>query len=96
MGPVSAAKDVMKFNLSQIKDEEATLLAESMFESGRDVETVLQDIRCIDALLAMEKQYILCQGVVRKTARGYYRKNSGISDDFERIIEARVNGAFNW
>lgn len=73
-----------------MKDEEAMLFVETCLENGSGVDEALQDMRMIDNMLSAERNYILVAKVVTKTSRGYYRKNSSLHDQWQRILEGRV------
>ena len=73
-----------------MKDSECLLFMEVALENGSDVHQAIQDMKMIDNLLLAERNHFLAFGAVKKTSRGYFRKNSSLSKTIENIVEARA------
>lgn len=81
-----------KFGTEVMKDEECLLFADACLENGSSVQDAISDMRMIDAMLHAERLHLMVGKQVQRTRAGYYRKGSGLSYTFEKIIEARADG----
>lgn len=83
-----------KYDLNEMKDEEALLFLETGMENGSDVKEAIADMRMIDTLLHMKKLHFVVRGHIKTTKAGYYRKGSELSKALDAVIDGRANGAF--
>lgn len=85
-----------KVGTSEIDCEQSLVFLEAAVENGTSKKDALQDLRMIDAMLKMSKLHRVVHVHVKKTQAGYSRKGVGFYDCLERIVEGRVDGAFNY
>lgn len=84
-----------KYGNMEIKNDEFLIAVEVALENNcDDMREALADARCIDHLLKVKKLNRAVTVHVKKTGKGHVRKGVGFYDDLEKIIEARMNGAF--
>lgn len=86
-----------KYRTSEMKKEEVeTFMEAALRENGDDMSEAWQDMRMIDAMLYAKRLHAAVGHEVRKTRAGYYRKGSDIYTMMDGIVQARVDGKFNF
>ncbi len=77
------------FGTSIIKMDEYVVMAKVMRDSGMTTEEIDKDITLIDDCLQLLRSSSVLMSM-RRTSKGYLRKNSGLSDIIEKRLEIEL------
>jgi homoaconitase/3-isopropylmalate dehydratase large subunit len=81
---------------TEMNAEECLVFIDTALQNGSTANEAIQDMRMIDAMVSISKLHMIVFPHVRKTGRGYSRKAMGFRDQLERILEARIDNAFDY
>jgi hypothetical protein len=84
-----------KYGTSVMKQDEVLLFIEAALENGSEISEAFADVKMIDTMLYAELIYKANRHSLTKTSSGHYRKGSDMNVMFLKILEGRVNGAFD-
>ena len=76
--------------------EESALFLKVAIKNGLDTDEALADMKMMDAIFHMHRLQLVCAPLTNKTASGRFRKDSTFQANLEKIIDARMIGAFKY
>ena len=84
-----------KYGTAEMKEEECLLFLEvAIIDNGCDIKESIADMKMIDTLLYATKLQTVAGAMTKRTKAGYLRKGADLYNTFDRIIEGRINKAF--
>ena len=78
------------YDLEIVKDEEALLFLEVAMENGSGPAEAVADLRMIDNLLFAKRIHLAAGKAIRRTRRGYFKKDTDLGSLYSSIIESNI------
>lgn len=80
-----------KYGQEVMTDEECILFMQVCLENGMEPEEALMDLKMIDNLFLVKRNWIAVHPQIKKTPAGFYRKNVSLYDCYDSVLNARMN-----